>query len=188
MGAFKPLLPFGNTSVVRSCVGYLRAGGVSDVIVVAGHRSEEIRQHLAGEGVTLVLNPDVESEMGASVRYGVNALSRTNGAAVVALVDHPAVPAYVVSRLIDEWQHGARLIIPTTRGRGGHPVLVDASFRQELAMLDNRGLKGFFQDYRSDVLRVEVDSPYIARDMDTWDDYRALHHDLFGVEPARAWE
>jgi hypothetical protein len=28
-----------------------------------------------------------------------------------------------------------------------------------------------------------VNSPYIARDMDTWDDYHALHEEIFGVPP-----
>jgi hypothetical protein len=31
-----------------------------------------------------------------------------------------------------------------------------------------------------------VESPYIARDMDTWDDYRALHREIFGSDPPEA--
>jgi hypothetical protein len=32
---------------------------------------------------------------------------------------------------------------------------------------------------------VPVASPYVARDMDTWEDYRRLHFDVFGVAPAK---
>jgi hypothetical protein len=32
-------------------------------------------------------------------------------------------------------------------------------------------------------LRVPVSSPFIARDMDTWQDYEALHQEVFGYGP-----
>jgi molybdenum cofactor cytidylyltransferase len=74
--------------------------------------------------------------------------------------------------------------MPIWKGRGGHPVLVDLSFRRELSSLDpNRGLKAFFEVHRNDVRRLDVNSNYIARDMDTWDDYAALHQEVFGVPP-----
>jgi hypothetical protein len=44
-------------------------------------------------------------------------------------------------------------------------------------------LKGFFDAHQDQISRVAVDSNYIARDMDTWDDYRALHQEVFGVLP-----
>jgi hypothetical protein len=30
-----------------------------------------------------------------------------------------------------------------------------------------------------------VNSPFIARDLDTWEDYVALHQDVFGDPPPR---
>jgi len=87
--------------------------------------------------------------------------------------------------LVSEWQQGARLVKPTWKDRGGHPVLIDLSFRDELLNLNpNGGLKTFFIERQDQVKRVAVDSNYIARDMDTWDDYVALHQEVFGF-PAR---
>jgi molybdenum cofactor cytidylyltransferase len=87
--------------------------------------------------------------------------------------------------LIEERERtGARLIVPEYRGRGGHPVLLDGGFREELLMLDQeRGLRALFDAHRGEVLRVPVSSPFVARDMDTWDDYRALYLEVFGVQP-----
>jgi molybdenum cofactor cytidylyltransferase len=105
---------------------------------------------------------------------------------MITPADHPAVPARVVQILVDEWKSGARLVMPTHQGRGGHPVLIDLSFRDQLESLDtNLGLKGFFDTYLGQVSRVAVDSNYIARDMDTWDDYLALHREVFGVSPGK---
>jgi molybdenum cofactor cytidylyltransferase len=184
MGAFKPLLPFGDKTVIESCIDYLRAGGVETIVVVLGHRAGEVRKRLDNLPITFALNEDPDSEMGASIAAGVRELPSTVQATLIALSDYPAVPATVVAALLKEWQNGARLIIPTWQNRGGHPVLVDLSFRAQLLNLSSSGgLRALFEAHAGVVKRVAVDSPFIARDMDTWDDYRALHEDALG-EPA----
>jgi molybdenum cofactor cytidylyltransferase len=185
MGAFKPLLPFGDTTVIECCLDYLRAGGVNEIVVVLGHRADEIREIL--NNVIVAINPDPDSEMGASIAIGAQALPATVKAVVLALVDHPAVPASIVSTLIDQWQNGnAKIVIPTWHDRGGHPVLIDLCLRNELENLahpTSGGLRSLFQNHPEDVRRLPVDSPFVARDMDTWDDYLALYEEAFGYLP-----
>lgn len=184
MGAFKPLLPFGDKTVIESCIDYLREGGVETIVVVLGHRADEVRQRLDKHHVTFALNPDPNSEMGASIAAGIRELPETAESTLIALADHPAVPARVVSTLIETWINGARLVMPTWQNRGGHPVLIDLSFKAELLTLSSSGgLKMLFQTHARDVQRIEVNSPFIARDMDTWDDYLTLHREATG-EPA----
>jgi molybdenum cofactor cytidylyltransferase len=186
MGAFKPLLPFGDSTVIDHCIQNLRGTGVDTIIVVVGHRAEDLQQHLQNESVTFAVNPDPSSEMSASIGFGIRALPALAKAVVVTPVDHPAVPADVVSELISCWQQGAPLVVPTWNGRGGHPVVIDIRFREEMLSLDStQGLKAMFDAHRSEVTRLPVDSPYIARDMDTWDDYAALHEDVFGISPTK---
>lgn len=186
MGAFKPLLPFGNKTVIESCIDYLRAGGVETIVVVLGHRAEEVRTTLAELPIKFAYNNDPTSEMGASIAAGVSELPTTAEATLIALCDYPAVPANVVTNLIQTWKTGARLVKPTWQDRGGHPVLVDLSFRSELLTLSSSaGLKALFDAHRDEVRRLPVDSPYVACDMDTWDDYNALHQELTG-KPAPA--
>ena len=186
MGAFKPLLPFGAKTVIEACIEYLRSGGIETIIVVLGQGSgaEELKQHLKDSRVIFAINPDPASEMSVSIACGLGEVPESAKAVVITPADHPAVPAEVVEMLINEWKNGARLVMPTNKGRGGHPVLVDLGFLDELLSLDDsRGLKGFFDAHQGQVSRVAVDSNYIARDMDTWDDYRALHQEVFGVSP-----
>ena len=179
MGAFKPLLPFGNKTVIECCIDYLRDGGVGEIVVVLGHRAEDVRRTLSG--VTFALNPDPDSEMGASIAAGVRALQQMAEATLIALADYPAVPPTVVSTLLECWKTGAHLVIPTWQGRGGHPVLVDLSFKSDLSNLPaSGGLRALFEAHPHEVRRVPVDSPFVARDMDTWDDYRALHLEVTG--------
>ena len=185
MGAFKPLLPFGDQTVIESCLDYLQRGGVETIVVVVGHRADAIREKLSGLPIHFVLNPDEDSEMAESIACGVRALPLECKATFITPVDYPAIPPRVVTALTETWQAcDAKLLVPEYEGRGGHPVLINLGFRAELLSLDSgRGLRGLFDEHRTQVCRVPVDSPFIARDIDTWDDYRALHLEVFGVEP-----
>jgi CTP:molybdopterin cytidylyltransferase MocA len=61
------------------------------------------------------------------------------------------------------------------------------TYRDELLALDPaQGLRALFAAHRERVRRVPVASPYVARDMDTWEDYLRLHQDVFGVSPGPA--
>jgi CTP:molybdopterin cytidylyltransferase MocA len=186
MGAFKPLLPFGGRSVVEACVANLHEAGVIEVVIVVGQRGASVRAALKGlPDVRFAVNEESGSEMGVSLARGVEALSEDTGAVFIALVDQPAVPPETVRSLIKARRRtGARLVVPEWRGRGGHPVLVATEFRAELLNLSpEKGLRALFDTHRADVLRVPVDSPFVVRDMDTWEDYVALHTDVFGSPP-----
>ncbi len=186
MGAFKPLLPFGGVSVVEACVAALREAGAGEVVVVVGHRGEEVRAALAHlPSVRFAVNEETGSEMGVSVARGVGALSDEAGAALVALVDQPAVPAAEIERLIEARRRsGARLVVPEWQGRGGHPVLVDLAYREELlSLVPEKGLRALFDAHHEEVLRLPAGSPYVTRDMDTREDYLALHTEVFGFPP-----
>jgi CTP:molybdopterin cytidylyltransferase MocA len=186
MGSFKPLLPFGASTVIETCIDNLRRGGVETVIVVVGHRAEDIKEQLKNSGVTFVVNPDSGSEMSASIVCAVPQLSVETKAVLITPADHPAVPAEVITDLVNEWKQGATLVVPTWIDRGGHPVLIDLSFRDELRRLNPHvGLKALFDAHQKQVRRLPVNSSYVARDMDTWDDYCALHEDVFGVPPSK---
>ena len=186
MGAFKPLLSFGGVTVVEACVAALRAAGAGEVVVVLGHRGEEVRAALAqAPGVRFVVNEAEGSEMGVSVARGVGALTLETRAALVALVDHPAVPPDEIRRLIEARRRtGARLVVPEWEKRGGHPVLVDLAYREELlSLVPAKGLRALFDAHRAEVLRLPAGSPYVTRDMDTRDEYVALHTEVFGHPP-----
>jgi CTP:molybdopterin cytidylyltransferase MocA len=185
MGAFKPLLPFGERTVAEACINNLRSGGVEEIVAVIGHSADEMRERLGHLPLRFAINAEADSEMGVSIARGVEQISSRAEAVFIALVDQPAIPPEVVQSLIAERKRtGAQLIVPEHEGRGGHPVLIDLCFRTQLLNLDpQKGLRGLFEAAREKVSRVPVASAYIARDMDRWDDYCALHREVFGTEP-----
>ena len=187
MGAFKPLLPFGDTTVIEHCIAQLHDAGMQDIVVVTGHRAEDVRAQLKDQKVSFALNPNPDSEMGASIKCGMEKVGQDTKAVLIALVDHPAVPSEIIKLVVDERRRtNARLIQPAFGTRGGHPVLIDLLYRDELMRLDpETGLRSLFDEHRGEVLRLPVASPFVARDMDTWDDYCDLHQAVFGREPSQ---
>jgi len=172
-------------TVVENCVENLRAAGVAEIVVVVGHRAGEVRAALANRGLKFALNEEAESEMGASIARGVEQVSGEASAVLVALADHPAVSAAAIRAVVEAHGRGrARLVVPEWRGRGGHPVLVGSDFRAELLRLDGLGgLRGLLAAHANEVERVPVECPFVARDIDTWDDYLALHEEVFRRPP-----
>jgi CTP:molybdopterin cytidylyltransferase MocA len=185
MGAFKPLLPFGDSTVIETSITNFLSAGVKEIVVVTGHRGDDLRDQLKSYRIYFAGNPNPDSEMSVSIAKGIARVDLDARAVLIMPADYPAVPAEIIELLIDEWQRsGARLIQPEYAGRGGHPVLVDLYYRHELMELDPQsGLRSLFDRNRAEVRRVPVSSPFVARDMDTWDDYCDLHLTVFGRKP-----
>lgn len=183
MGAFKPLLPFGNSTVIEMCLDHLGGAGAEQIVVVVGHRGDEIREHLKQRNLTFAFNADADAPMSTSVARGVEQLDRVAACVLITPVDHPAVTTDTITQIIREWKAGHALVQPEHQGRGGHPVLIDLHYRAELQNLEPNGLRAFFDNHRSAVRRLPVESPFVAQDMDTWDDYVALHEAVFGHKP-----
>ena len=73
MGAFKPLLELGGRTFLERCVAAFRQAGVEDVVVVTGHRAEELRAAARGLGVRVALNGRYPEGMYTSVQAGLAA-------------------------------------------------------------------------------------------------------------------
>ncbi len=186
MGVYKPLLPFGNRTIIEACIDNFQRAGIENIIVVVpAHRTKEMRSRLAHLQVGFAVNSDEESEMSDSIARGVEQLSSVTQAFFIALADQPMIPPAVIQTMLDERRRtGARIIAPEYDGRGGHPVLIDFELREELLQLDaKRGLCALLDKHTNEVLRVVVDTEFVTRDLDTWDDYQALHTEVFGVAP-----
>src|SRR5947207_5164734 len=73
MGRLKPLLPFGPRTVIETVVASLSASRAGEILVVTGHRSEEVEAALAQAPARVVRNPDYRRGMLSSVQCGVAA-------------------------------------------------------------------------------------------------------------------
>ena len=194
MGRFKLTLPWGDRTVIGHVVATLEAAGVAEIIVVTGHRADEVAAALADTTAHAVHNPDYAAgEMLSSIQAGLRALQARRGlkpppqagesrlkpagstpAALLCLGDQPQMQVATVQAVLaaGEADGRDRIIIPSYRMRAGHPILLPNWLWPEIL-----GCTGTLRDvmaaHRDRTRFLVVDTPTILADLDTPEDYEA---------------
>lgn len=143
-----------------------------------GHRSDEIRAHLEatpeGKGTQFVLNPRYPEGMLTSVQAGAAAAPADTDWFAIALADQPSLQSEVVTLLLAEAaKGGATLLVPSYDSRRGHPLLIHARHREEIAALDPAlGLRELMRRHPDQLRHVVVPTDTVLHDMDTPEDYQ----------------
>ena len=177
MGTPKATLPYRGCTFLERIVQTLREGGLERLVVVLGHRAEEIQQQVKMEGAQVVINPAYQSGQTSSLQAGLRSLAGDDLEAVLlCLVDHPAVSAETVRKIMATFrERGAPVVIPTYKGRRGHPVLMGRQLFEELLGLSaDAGADSVVRRYRPATQFVEVEDEGIVIDVDDPETYRRL--------------
>ena len=173
MGAFKPLLPFGEFSVAGHLVAMLKAEHADPIAVVTGFRGEELERELADSGVLLIRNEHYEtSEMMDSLRLGFGAIAELCDQILVMPVDVPAVTGATVRRVME---CDSPIVRTKSMDRYGHPVKLDREMvKLAMAYQGDDGLRGFLKGQKELVRDVVVYDEGSFTDADTREEYRRL--------------
>jgi len=186
MGQAKAALPLGRTgeTVVGRVIATLVAGGIPNVVVVAGAHIDAVRHAMPVHEprARVIEHPGWEQGQLSSLIAGLNAIDDPLLEAVmVTLVDVPLVSPATVASVISAWrrsQHGATrapIVRPANGDRHGHPVIFDASVLDDLRNADQKiGAKAVFAACRDRIVNVEVEDPGAFEDIDTPGDYERL--------------
>jgi CTP:molybdopterin cytidylyltransferase MocA len=182
MGAFKPLLPFGERTLIDHVVTNLRAAGVGRIHVVTGFQADALAPELTRLGVTRAHNADFAAGMFSSVREGVASLPADVDAFLLAPVDVPLLRPSTIARVLRAAATGESAIVyPTFRGERGHPPLVRRSLFAEILSSDGEGgLRALLARHADEASEIAVFDWGCLVDMDHRSDYRLLAAALAG--------
>ena len=190
-GAFKPLLKWGNKTVIEASIDNLRRSRLDEIIVVLGHRASEIRERLAGKGIQYAINPDYTVGMLSTIKTGWAEISPQAEAVMIALVDQPMVPASVIDAIIARYlRNGRKIAVPVFQGRRGHPAIFSRDLEDELMRLDEtspEGMRALVAAYPDEVLEVPVESSSVVEDIDQPEDYERLSRAVTPVYEHHKW-
>ena len=178
MGSFKPMLPLGHSTVLQTAVHALLDAGVPDVVVVTGHRADDLRPAIEALGVRTTHNPDYPGGMYTSVRAGAAALSPRANAFFLLPCDIPLVRPSTVEALAEARESAGAppVCYPVLEGRRGHPPLISTRLVPEVLAVSDPpgGLRALLRPHASEAVHLDVDDPGVTMDLDTPGAYQRM--------------
>ncbi len=173
MGAFKPLLSFGESSIIGTIIRKLEVLGLGSILVVGGYNHQLLQAELKGYPATLVVNEEYERGMLSSIQVGIRSLSEKGRGVLIHLVDQPFIKLETLKMLLSAFAESkAGIVVPSYRGKHGHPVIISRRYFGEIFELDDAiGLRQLMKRHRDDIYEVSVPTDDVLRDIDTWQDY-----------------
>ena len=182
MGELKALLTWQGQSLIAHQVAALVEGGVDRVVVVLGHRSDELLPELEGKPhVEWTLNPDYLQGKTTSIKAGLRALGNRMPESLLLLnVDQPRGAKTVRDLLLHHRSNGPSITIPTFGGKGGHPVVFDGALLDELSNIaeETQGIREVVRRHQAGTLRVDMGTSEVLWDLNTPEQYRAALEEL----------
>ena len=142
-------------AVLPRCVAVVRPG------------ADELAALLRAEGLEVVVCPNADEGMGASLACAAAAAGEAEGY-LVALGDMPYIRGSSLAAIRDALAAGPALVAPYFRTRRGHPVGIAGRFRAELlAASGDEGARQLLEKHAADLVKVPVGDPGVIRDVDT---------------------
>ena len=173
MGEPKALLDWGGEPLVRYQVRQLREAGADEVVVVLGHRGDDVHREMRGLDCRTVLNATYQLGRAGSLRAGAKAVSREAETIVVLNVDQPRAAA-LIRAVIEARTPEAAAARPAHGGRHGHPVALAGRLRGELleASEESGGLRGVLAAHADAIIDAPAGEECLL-DLNTRAEYEA---------------
>ena len=164
--------------MIARVVDNVLSSAARPVIVVTGHRADDIKAALAGRPVTFIPSPNYEAGLSESLKSGIAAVPATARAAIVCLGDMPLVTGRLIDRLLaaHDTDEGRLIAVPTHQGQLGNPILWDRKFFPDLLAMtgDGGGGRRIIRDHAELVTEIDVNDDAVLRDFDTRESLETL--------------
>lgn len=177
MAQDKALLPWGQTTFLEHLLRQVKESRVGLVRVVLGANAEAVRKKIQFGTAEVVVNKDWQKGQLSSLLAALNSLPRGMiEAALVCLVDHPAISSSLIHTLIEKLQKSGKLIlIPTYRGRRGHPVIFSAKLFDELRKAPLEvGARAVVHKHAADILEVPTEEEGVILNINDPESYEKV--------------
>lgn len=177
LGRPKQLEAWGSSTLLDHVLDQVRRFPVDETWVVLGARLEEVMASVDLTDFGIVENPEWEDGLAASLRVGLDAVTRLSKAeaAFIVLGDQPDIPTEVPAKLVETWRKTKALaVVPKYRYTSGNPVLVSRELWPRLMSLTgDGGAQRLLQAHPEWVEDVWIES-LPPRDIDTQSDVEEL--------------
>ena len=157
MGQPKALLDWGGEPLVCYQVAQMREAGCDEIIVVLGHKADDVSRQMRTTQCRTMLNPRYQHGRAGSLRIGAKAANRDADAILISDIDSPR-PASFLKALIEGHRPECAVTRPVHNGHRGHPILVSGRLREELMQASDEaeGLHGVLRAHANEAGEVDA--------------------------------
>jgi molybdenum cofactor cytidylyltransferase len=161
---------------VRRIARQALAASLDEVIVVVGHRADDVCAALAGLELRTVENSDYATGQASSVRAGLAVAHDYANAVMFLPCDQPFLDHETLDRVLGTYRAArSAIVVPAHARRRGAPVLFDRRLFSELAALGgDRGGRQLLAEYSQVTTWVQLPSALPLADFDTREELAAL--------------
>jgi molybdenum cofactor cytidylyltransferase len=180
MGSSKPLLPFGDQTLVSLMLSRILKSDLTRVIVVLGFQAKAVRKEILraspSSRIKIVINPEFEKGQSSSIISALSHLDPELSGVMFLVGDQPLLTTEVINKLLTIFRRtSAPIVVPLYGERPGNPVIFRNTLIPELRTLSgDMGGRELIKKYWNQVQRVSIRPLRIGRDMDTREHYEKL--------------
>lgn len=175
MKTLKQVLPLNGVPAIVQAVKSLQDGGLHDIRVVVGYKSEQLIPLLQNLNVTILINEHYAEGMFTSIQTGVANLPPQTKGFFLLLADTPIISAETIPSLINAFKNQSEIVYPCYQEERGHPPLISARYIPDiLSWQEEGGLRAVLNRFEDYAVDVPVNDRGILLDMDTPSDYLKL--------------
>ncbi|MGN0371767.1 MAG: NTP transferase domain-containing protein [Enterocloster sp.] len=177
-GTFQPMVPVGDSTVIRRIIITLKQAGIAPVVVVTGNQGDELEKHISKLRVICLRNEQyAETQMFYSVCMGLKYIEDLCDRVLVMPAKFPMFLQDTVKRLLES---DAGLTYPVCGGQKGHPMLVSCRLISRILSYKGEcGLRGFVMqpEYEGEIREIPVEDEGIMLAVESESDCAAADLD-----------
>lgn len=191
IGAFKPLLPMGSSTIIETAINTFRSIGVGDIVVITGYNAEVLEAHIAHMDAICLRSDYMHNKMFYSAGIGIRRLKNKCDMTFFTPADSPLFTKYSLKAMLSQMRSSDCTVLCPCYNQGkGHPLLIKRdSFDDILAHDGTEGMKGAvgkLKGYETmslpdPALIMDADTPEAYEVMKRYDQERAVPSDESGL-------
>ena len=164
----KPLITWGIETLIDS-------PHISEVLVVLGHRAEELEKLLRDYPVQFVTNPNWSEGLSSSIKVAISSVPAECPGTLISLADTPFFSAETLAKISPNSDELDEIRYPVWDGSPGHPKYFPRWLFPELLKLEgDTGAKSLLRKHAKRRRPIPVSDLGVLKDYDLPEDFRAL--------------